>query len=213
MPISGSIEVSATASAPSPSASSFGSISSVATAISPSQTGNSSTGAGLDANFNPQASNNIAVYWGATAAARDVDLAETCQDPNVDIVLLAFLTNYNGPGGYPSVDFVPGCDGQTIVQQQEGAAGLLYCEKMAQAIQGCQKKGKKFLLSMGGAAADKNLDFRGEEDANKAAKMMSNLFAGGKDLDEGLRPFGGVKLDGFDLGRFCNPTFTSPRRP
>ncbi|KAL9132241.1 MAG: hypothetical protein Q9217_000045 [Psora testacea] len=175
----------------------YSSTSATASAL-PQPTENTSSGSS-EGSFNPQAYNNVAVYWGGTAASSQVDLAQTCQDPNVNIINIAFLTNYDGPGGYPKIDFGPGCGGQSPVQQQKGATGLLYCEQMAQAIESCQKAGKKFLLSMGGSAAEKNLDFKGDEDATKAALMMSNLFADGRDLDPGLRPFGSVKLDGFDV--------------
>ncbi|KAL9637296.1 MAG: hypothetical protein Q9164_002283 [Protoblastenia rupestris] len=195
-PDSGNAGIGDTTRAPSASVSSSKSSSLTS---DPPQASQSFTSGGSEGAFNPQASNNVAVYWGQTDAASQVDLAQTCQDPNVNIILLAFLVKFNGPGGYPEVNFGPGCGGQSTEQQQKGAAGLLSCSEMAQAIQNCQKMGKKIILSMGGSTAGKDLDFKGDEDAAKAAKMISNLFAGGTGVEPGLRPFSNVKLDGFDL--------------
>jgi hypothetical protein len=48
----------------------------------------------------------VAVYFGQTAAISGTSLAKQCADPNVDIVILAFVVSRNDSGGsYPGVNF------------------------------------------------------------------------------------------------------------
>ena len=143
----------------------------------------------------------MAVYWGQGAKDSTVGLAKVCADPDFDIVNLAFLLDWKAAGGYPKIDFGSGCGGSTASQQTSGAAGLLQCPQMATSIQACQKSGKKVLLSIGGQAGTAQIDFASQSDAIAAADQVWNLFGKGTGLDKGLRPFGDVVLDGFDIGK------------
>lgn len=147
--------------------------------------------------FNADASDNVAVYFGQTEATGKTSLASTCQDPSVDIVILAFVTVFFGPGNYPIVNFGAACGGKTP-QMQTLAPGLLWCPDLASQIETCQSIGKKVFLSLGGWLAETT--FNSDADAVQLAGTLWNLFGAGADIDPGLRPFGTVKIDGFDLG-------------
>ncbi len=147
-------------------------------------------------NFNADASNNVAVYFGQTVATGRTSLASVCQDPSVDIVILGFITVFFGPGGYPSVNFGAACSGKTA-QMQARAPGLLSCPELASQIATCQTSGKKVLLSLGGWLSQTVL--RSDVEATELATTLWNVFGAGTAIDPGLRPFGTVKIDGFDI--------------
>lgn len=156
----------------------------------------------------PGGSDKIAVYYGQTPATAQTSLAQLCQR-DVDIVVLAFLTEFFGPGGYPALNFGSACGGQTPQMQSAGASKLLSCPDMASQIKQCQGLGKIVLLSLGGSIAESAFS-----DASKAtsfANQLWDLFGAGTGVDPGLRPFGDVRLDGFDVGRshvlYCYSTY------
>ena len=93
--------------------------------------------------FNADASNNVAVYYGQSGATGQVSLSKLCQDSSVDIVVLAFLTTFFGPGGMPSINLGSSCGGQTAKMQAAGATGLMTCPTLSSQIQTCQSGGKK----------------------------------------------------------------------
>ena len=168
-----------------------------ASAVStPAPTGGSTSSSG---SFNAGASNNLAVYYGQTDASSSVTLAQQCADASVDIVILAFLTEYFGPGNYPTLNFGGSCSSPNSAQSAKGATGLLSCPDMATAIKTCQSNGKKVLLSLGGATGTSK--FSSDSQASTFATQLWNLFGGGTGEDSNLRPFGDVKLDGFDIGK------------
>lgn len=147
----------------------------------------------------PGGSGKIAVYYGQTPATAQTSLAQLCQKKEVDIVLLSFLTQFFGPGGFPALNFGSACGGQTPQMQSAGASKLLSCPDMASQIKQCQGLGKIVLLSLGGSIAESAFP-----DASKAtsfANQLWDLFGAGTGVDPGLRPFGDVRLDGFDVGR------------
>lgn len=152
--------------------------------------------------FNPQARDNVVVYWGASAETRVVNLTEICQDTSINVVNLAFLTGYQEKekGGYPTIDFSDGCGGQSQKQIAIGATGLLRCPEMAGAIQKCQRNGKIVLLSIGGETGRAQIEFSMKKDATDAAALLWDLFAGGTPEDPELKPFPDTILDGFDIG-------------
>lgn len=158
----------------------------------------SSTSGTSNYNFNPMAANNIAVYYGQTAVTSQVKLTTLCQDPNVDIVILAFVTDYFGPGGYPSINMGANCYPATTAQQQAGATGLLDCSELAPQISTCQSIGKKVLLSLGGAISTSSIP--SSTQATQLATTLWNLFGGGHSGNQDIRPFGNVSIDGFDIG-------------
>lgn len=159
-------------------------------------------------------SKKIVVYYGQSPATANTTLAQVCDNKNVDMVILAFLTHFAGPGGYPTLNFGAACGGQTQQMLSAGAAGLLSCPLLASYITKCQGMGKKVLLSLGGGVSDVALP--DDKNAKTVAKQLWNLFGAGKGEDPGLRPFGNVTLDGFDIGEFylfiCNQLASlSPR--
>lgn len=147
----------------------------------------------------PGGSNKVAVYYGQSPATAQTSLAQVCQSPNVDIVILAFLTEFLGPGGFPALNFGSACGGQTPQMQSAGASKLLSCPDMASQIKQCQGLGKKVLLSMGGSLASSALP--DSSAATNFAHQLWDLFGAGTGVDPGLRPFGDVRLDGFDVGK------------
>ncbi|KAI6886189.1 glycoside hydrolase, partial [Hortaea werneckii] len=148
--------------------------------------------------FNPDASDNLAVYWGQTPNTTADGLLQLCENADVDIVILAFLNQFypeNGQG-YPGINFGPACDPANINQQQK-APGLLDCTRFATQIQACQALGKPVLLSLGGYLA--NTSFVSDNQAEHFAETLWNLFGAGRE-ELGIRPFGpDVILDGFDI--------------
>ena len=154
-------------------------------------------------NFDAQSSKNVAVYFGQSQATAETSLTRICSDPNVDIVVLAFLTKFFDGGGYPKVDFGSTCgSAQTPQMQAVGAMGLLNCPDLSSQIHTCQNSGKKVLLSLGGYLAITALST--DAQADQLAIRLWNLFGGGSGEDAGLRPFGAVRLDGFDVGKLLS---------
>ena len=178
-----------TAPAPAPPASS-------STAAAPAPSPSSGSGGGPSGGFDPKGSNNLAVYYGQTPATAQVTLSQLCQNDEVNIVVLAFLSTFFGPGGYPTVNFGSACSSSNSAQQAKGATGLLSCPDLAKEIQGCQSAGKAVLLSLGGA--DATTAFTSDDQAKTFATQLWNLFGDGTE-DSDLRPFGDVKIDGFDI--------------
>lgn len=128
--------------------------------------------------------------------ADTLKLAE-CNDSNVDIVVLAFVTSIVGGGGYPNLSFDDLCSGQTAKMASLGATGLKLCVDLAAQITRCQALGKKILVSIGGSLG--NATFSSTAAATTGATMMWNMFGGGNGIDSSLRPFGDVQVDGFDI--------------
>jgi len=80
------------------------------------------------------------------------------------------------------------------------APGLLYCPQLAGYISACQSTyGKKVLLSIGGATSQ--ISFTGEDQATNFGDVLWNLFGPPGNVDDGLRPFGNVEVDGFDIDK------------
>jgi chitinase len=111
-------------------------------------------------------------------------------------VNLAFLDTFFGAGGWPQIS-ISGLDNPSQAQQSAGATGLKDGSGLVDAIQQCQSAGKLVILSLGGAGAAVTL--QSDSDGEKIADTIWNLFGGGTENSE-LRPFGDIKLDGFDLG-------------
>ena len=158
------------------------------------------SGGASSGSFNAKAKDNVAVYYGQSPATSQVTLAKLCADDSVNIVILAFLSEFFSAGGLPKMDFGPACGGQSDQMKSKGATGMLQCGQMATDIATCQSAGKKILLSLGGATAQ--TAFTDDNQATTFASTLWNLFGGGTGLDAGLRPFGKTTIDGFDVGKF-----------
>jgi len=147
--------------------------------------------------FDAESEDNVAVYYGTTPATKKGGLSSLCSNPNVDIVILSFVFSFFDANGFPSIDFGPGCSGQTP-SQTETAPGLKDCSALAPEIAACQTLDKKVLLSLGGY--NSNTSFTSDTQATEFASTLWNLFGAGDSLDEDLRPFGtDIILDGFDI--------------
>ena len=157
------------------------------------------SGAASKGSFNAKAKDNVAVYYGQSPATSQVTLAKLCADDSVNIVILAFLSEFFSAGGLPTMDFGPACGGQSSQMESKGATGMLQCGQMATDIATCQSAGKKILLSLGGATAQ--TAFTDDNQATEFASTLWNLFGGGTGLGAGLRPFGKTTIDGFDVGK------------
>ena len=140
----------------------------------------------------------MVVYYGQQQAAASVPLSKLCSDPSVDVVILAFLNKYFGPGGYPGLNLGATCaGGPSAAQQAKGATGLLSCPDVAKDITTCQKSGKKVFLSLAGAVAESSIP--SDDKAKELATKLWDLFGEGKGETPEVRPFGAVNIDGFDI--------------
>jgi chitinase len=152
--------------------------------------------------FNAKSSTNLAVYFGATRASTNTTLFAQCNDTNVDIAVLGFLTNIFDGGGYPDIGFTDLCSGQTAEMVAANATGLMNCSSLALQISQCHDLGKKVLISIGGSLG--NATFSSVANAQEGARLLWDTFGGGSGVDAGLRPFGEVEVDGFDIGRMLS---------
>ena len=169
---------------------------SVAPSVIPTTPSSPSTGG----KFNPDAKDNVVVYFGQSPATSKTTLGDVCKDKAVDIVILSFLTKYDSAGGYPTVNFGAACGGApTPEMTAAGATGLLSCPNLEKDITSCQAAGKKVMLSLGGAEAESA--FKDDADATKFATTIWDLFGAGTGAKPGLRPFGKAVVDGFDIGK------------
>lgn len=146
--------------------------------------------------FKPNRNSNVAVYYGQTPATTVVGLLTLCMNPNVDMVVLAFVTSFHEPDS-PAASFGPGCTYGASSSQQAYAPGLRNCLALAPEIAACQQIGKPVLVSLGGYHA--NVTLSSDTEAEAVASQLWNLFGAGT-ANSTLRPFGtDVVVDGFDL--------------
>jgi hypothetical protein len=156
--------------------------------------------------FNAASSKNIAVYFGQTPATGGTTLEAQCADLNVDIVILAFVISQLDGGLYPAVNFGAACSSQTTKMASE-APGLLSCPDLARNISSCQNVyGKKVFLSVGGAASQ--ISFPSMSQASNFGDVLWSLFGPPGNVDNELRPFGNVEIDGFDVGSLSRFLFS-----
>lgn len=149
--------------------------------------------------FNRTSTKNVAVYFGQSPVTSSTSLAAQCADPSIDIVILAFVIDQLHGGLYPSVNFGAACGGQTALMASS-APGLLSCPALAADILTCQKTyGRKVLLSVGGATS--TIAFASDQQASTFANVLWKIFGPPGQVDVGLRPFGTVEVDGFDIGK------------
>ena len=176
--------------------------SSSGSAAAPTSTGTAGQGTSQNSTtgytFNAASSKNIAVYFSQTSVTGETTLEAQCADPNIDIAILAFVISNADGGQYPKINFGAACGGQTTEMISE-APGLLSCPDLATNITACQSTyGKKVMLSIGGATSQ--IEFSNASSASTFANTMWNLFGPPGNVDVGLRPFGTVEIDGFDVG-------------
>ncbi|KAI1956439.1 Chitinase 2 [Ophidiomyces ophidiicola] len=158
------------------------------------------------AKFDSGSSNNLALYWGQNSFGRGSgELAQQrlgyyCEDPNIDMIQIAFVVAINGPGGAPQVNFA----NQGDICEKFPGTGLLDCPQIGEDIKKCQFKQKTIILSIGGATYSEG-GFRSETEAVAAADMIWETFGPKMDSTR-RRPFGDAVVDGFDLDFESNVT-------
>ncbi|CAO3660901.1 unnamed protein product [Rhizopus microsporus] len=150
--------------------------------------------------FDPKSHNNVIHYWGqnsASMAGNDLDhtlwqkpLAEYCDREELDMLVISFLHKF-GEGRLTSFDIAN--SGKNCTGFFPGTE-LLNCPQMENDIKYCQGKGKKILLSLGGATPEYGLD--SIESGQNFADELWNTFGAGQHEH---RPFGNAVVDGFDL--------------
>ncbi|TVY35680.1 Endochitinase, partial [Lachnellula subtilissima] len=139
--------------------------------------------------FDATSSKNIAVYFGQSDATHSSSLEAQCADPNIDIVILAFIVSQPDGSKYPSINSGP-----------RAVDKLMLCVHLL-----LNTYGKKVLLSMGGSTG--GFSFAGDGQAVAFADTLWGLFGPVGSMDVMLRPFGGVEVDGFDFdNENNNPT-------
>ncbi|SGZ58721.1 CIC11C00000004933 [Sungouiella intermedia] len=126
---------------------------------------------------------NVALYWGQNSYGDQDKLSTYCESDDFDVVIVSFVNDFPKLG----LNLANQC-GNTF------SDGLLHCSAVGEDIKTCQAKGKKVLLSLGGAAG--NYGFSSDAEGAAFATTLWNKFGGGSD-DE--RPFDDAVVDGFDL--------------
>ncbi|ROV90387.1 hypothetical protein VPNG_10013 [Cytospora leucostoma] len=144
------------------------------------------------------AAGSVATFWGQSTE----NLSDVCANDNFDIVIMAFITSLNPP----KLNLGKDTGSASSAQSAKSGWGLFDGTKagssgksLADQISGCQKAGKKVMISFGGDERYSNAKFSSSDEAKTAADYLWNLFLGGKESQD-LRPFGSsVVLDGVDL--------------
>ncbi|TXG71094.1 hypothetical protein EZV62_006029 [Acer yangbiense] len=122
----------------------------------------------------------IAIYWGQNG--NEGTLTETCATGKYTHVNIAFLNKFGG-GQTPELNLAGHCNPAT------GA-----CRVVSAAVESCQSRGIKVMLSIGGGIG--NYSLTSESDAKTVAEYLYNNFLGGKSSN---RPLGDAVLDGVDF--------------
>lgn len=136
---------------------------------------------------------------GQSDGVSQVALADVCNNPSIDIVVLAFVNVFpdQGPGNYPGTNFASACSGTTFSVDGVSTDLLDSCPEIGPGIDLCQANGKKVLLSIGGGAGSYFLK------SSDSAEYFANFLWGAFGPDSGTgaypRPFGSSAVDGFDL--------------
>lgn len=147
------------------------------------------------ASFDPGAKNNLAIYWGqnsANSATSQTRLSDYCKGPNVNIIILSFLTTLNGPGGQPVLNFAN--QGEHCDKTMQ----LMKCREIEDDIKFCQSKGKTILLSLGGDTSAE-VGYQDEAAAKLGAEKIWQMFGPDQKMKDIARPFGSAMVNGFDF--------------
>ncbi|QLG74352.1 hypothetical protein HG535_0G02360 [Zygotorulaspora mrakii] len=138
----------------------------------------------VNAVFDADSKQNVALYWGQNSAGTQQSLGSYCESSDADIYLLSFLYRFPTIG----LDFANACF-------ETFSDGTLHCSQIAEDIKTCQSLGKKVFLSMGGASGA--YGFADDNSARDFAQVLWNTFGEGSGSEK--RPFDDAVLDGFDL--------------
>ncbi|KAF3917938.1 Endochitinase [Dactylellina cionopaga] len=151
--------------------------------------------------------NMTAVYWGQNAAYEGInktvnyqyDLWTTCNNPNVDIVLVSFVTKFKGIAGFPVINLSNQCGNVFMyAENAKNKTDILTCPSIGDQIQQCQAIGKKILLSLGGATWNEP-GWPSVQAARDSANSIWAMFGPPGGAPFKYRPFGNATMDGYDL--------------
>jgi chitinase len=153
--------------------------------------------------FHPDSSSNIAIYWGQNSAGgvggpHQERLSTYCTSPDIDIILISFLTAMNGADGQPQLNFA-NHGSSTGDSRCDGSTTPWTCPEIEADIKACQSKGKTVMLSLGGANSPET-GYDDETSAKDGALRVWQMF-GPPDISKPdiIRPFGSAVVDGFDF--------------
>ncbi|RAH48471.1 glycoside hydrolase family 18 protein [Aspergillus brunneoviolaceus CBS 621.78] len=161
---------------------------------------------GASAKLDLSSPNNVAVYWGQNSYRGSGNLAQQnlsyyCDDPNIDVLILAFVMRVNGAGGVPEYDFADTSKACPLFN----GTNLPNCPQIGNDITTCQQKGKTVILSIGGATYSEG-GFASDAAAQAGADLVWQTFGpppslsgASKTQPQPLRPFGNASVDGFDF--------------
>ncbi|GAD93534.1 class III chitinase, putative [Paecilomyces variotii No. 5] len=155
---------------------------------------------GAYAKLDTSSSTNVAVYWGqnsydqSSGSLAQQPLAYYCDNDDIDVLQLAFLTVINGQGGAPEINFSNSGNNCTTFSGTD----LLNCPQIGADIATCQSKGKTILLSIGGATYTEG-GFTSESAAVAGANLIWETFGPKSSNSSANRPFGDSVVDGFDF--------------
>ncbi|RCK66018.1 Chitinase 3 [Candida viswanathii] len=138
--------------------------------------------------FDAQSNSNVAVYWGQNSGGSQQRLSYYCDSDAADIFIISFMHVFPNP---VQLNFANACEGTYT------SSGILQCSTIAEDIKTCQSKGKKILLSLGGAAG--SYGFSDDSTATEFATTLWQLFGNSDALATSERPFYDAVLDGFDF--------------
>jgi len=144
----------------------------------------------------------LAAYWGQdTIGIHDANnlqknLDYYCDDAN-DILVVSFLiaffgTDKVGNTSLPIINLANSCD-----KSFDAYPTVLNCPHVGEAIKTCQAKGKKIILSLGGAAG--SYGFSNAAQPAQFAQTLWDMFLGGSNPNNLPRPFGDAVFDGVDF--------------
>lgn len=120
------------------------------------------------------------MYWGAGGGQKS--LGYYCESGAADIILLAFLNNYNKNSA--SFNFGNACGGKT-------------CPQIEADIKTCQALGIKIILSFGGDDRRGKYGLKNDAQGESLADVIYDMFhPDGKAKD---KPFGTAEIDGMDF--------------
>ncbi|KAK1758666.1 glycoside hydrolase superfamily [Echria macrotheca] len=149
----------------------------------------------------------VNVYWGQKG---NIGLKEYCDTVPFEYITIAFINqspeNDLSSLKYPGSNFGAHCAATVYKDSNQVATELLSeCTFIAKDIPHCQSKGKKVLLSIGGAAG--NYDVTGTDNGEYFGEFMFNAFGPFNPAKPEPRPFDfqengktvHVSVDGFDF--------------
>lgn len=123
-------------------------------------------------------------------------LSHFCQETELDIINLSFITGYpSSVGGWPGSNFGNQCDGTVY----PGSQLLSGCHQIWEDIPVCKAMGKTVMLSIGGATATQALT--SDDEAVWFADFLWYSFGPQNELytNSYPRPFLDNSVDGFDF--------------